>query len=213
MSMSLQPSLDSIDRGLSSAVSRLGGLSSLVDADESVHDAREPALDGSASALVVVGETVVEGSSCRGLRSCSAPRGPVTAASDEAYVAETAPSRDFGRLDEAQERDGQRYFIGDSDIGQFIGGTLDCYQSFPLGISVDVPARAVVCLDGYVESYNDRVTTLDCGDYRATVNRRCLRRRDFELIGVEPVCLVVKSLVSPPWEPTGTRHWMALVSR
>ena len=32
---------------------------------------------------------------------------------------------------------------------------------------------------------------------RVTVIRSCLRRRDFELVGVEPVCLVVESLVSP----------------
>ena len=71
------------------------------------------------------------------------------------------------------------------------------YISLPLGIGVDVLVRAVVCLDGLVESDDDKVAALDCGDYRVTVNLSCLRRRDFEVIGVEPVCLVAKSLVGP----------------
>ena len=125
------------------------------------------------------------------MRSCSAPSGPVTVASD---IVQPAPSSNFDTLDEAQN--GREYFIGDSGIGQLIGGTLD-YQPLPLGISVDVLVRAVVCLDGHVEFYDERIAILDCGDFRVTVNRSCLRRGGFELIGVEPVCPVVKGLVSP----------------
>ena len=82
MNQYIQPSLDSIHRGLSSVVSGLEGLSSLVD-DEEVHDARELAPDGvltpGGSALVLVavedrgGAIEIIAGSRGGVRSCSAP--------------------------------------------------------------------------------------------------------------------------------------------
>ena len=222
-SLELANSLTEVDRGISSIVGRLDGLSSLVSEEGELHQAREPSHIETARMQSNVGpagmipeeDVVVDGDGR--VWSRSVQFGPVTAASSShpiAYEASDTAQRNsiaYEASNTAQQNStaqgvvGGRYFdiaAGDSGIGQLSAGTLDCqYSTLPLGIARDVPVRAVVCLDGRVVSWDERVAILDCGDYEVTVNRSCIRRRDFELIGVEPVCPVVKSLVNPLGAP------------
>ena len=139
VSHQLAESLIEVDRGISSVVGRLEGLSSLVsDTEEELHQqAREPSHTETARMQSAIGpagmvlqedEVVVDndGRVC----SRSVQFGPVTAASSShpiVYEANIAPpNRDFSTAQEVV--DGRYYDMaaGDSGIGQLSAGTLDC---------------------------------------------------------------------------------------